>query len=84
VAKSLKGRAFDSLVSQTLDGIALQPLYRGATEPAPVRTRVPGLGEPPWTILQRLDIPDVARAGRKRARTWRTVPAGWCWSGRAR
>jgi methylmalonyl-CoA mutase len=67
VAKSLRGRAFDSLVSETLDGIALQPLYRGATEPAPVRTRVPGLGEPPWTILQRLDIPDVAR-GRAQAR----------------
>jgi methylmalonyl-CoA mutase len=60
VADTLKGRAFDSLVTETLDGIRLEPLYRGAAEPAPVPRR--GVAEPPWTIMQRVDIPDVARA----------------------
>jgi methylmalonyl-CoA mutase len=60
VADTLKGRAFDSLVAETLDGIRLQPLYRGAAEPAPVPRR--GAAEPPWKIMQRVDIPDVARA----------------------
>jgi methylmalonyl-CoA mutase len=60
VADTLKGRSFDSLVTETLDGIALQPLYRGAAEPAPVPRR--GAAEPAWTIMQRVDIPDVARA----------------------
>jgi methylmalonyl-CoA mutase len=60
VAGTLKGRSFDSLVTETLDGIKLQPLYRGAAEPAPVPRR--GAAEPPWTIMQRVDIPDLARA----------------------
>lgn len=59
VAATLKGRSFDSLVTETLDGIRLQPLYRGAAEPAPISRHV---AEPPWTIMQRVDIPDVARA----------------------
>lgn len=59
-AATLKGRSFDSLVTETLDGIRLEPLYRGAAEPAPVPRR--GAAEPPWTIAQRVDIPDVARA----------------------
>ena len=60
VASTLKGRTFDSLVTETLDGIRLKPLYRGAAEPAPVPRR--GAAEPPWTIMQRVDIPDVVRA----------------------
>jgi methylmalonyl-CoA mutase len=62
VAETLKGRPLDSLFSETLDGIRLKPLYRGAAQPVPMPYRVPGSGEPPWTILQRLDIPDWARA----------------------
>ncbi|HUE45502.1 MAG TPA: methylmalonyl-CoA mutase family protein [Aestuariivirgaceae bacterium] len=60
VADTLKGRAFDSLVTETLDGLKLKPLYRGTAEPATVPRR--GAAEPPWTIMQRIDIPDVARA----------------------
>jgi methylmalonyl-CoA mutase len=62
VADTLNGRSFDSLVSKTLDGIRLQPLYRGASEPAPMPRRAAAAGEPPWTIMQRVDIPNVARA----------------------
>jgi methylmalonyl-CoA mutase len=62
VAETLKGRPLDSLVSETLDGIRLQPLYRGAAQPVPMPHRVPGSGAAPWTILQRVDISDVARA----------------------
>jgi methylmalonyl-CoA mutase len=60
VANTLKGRSFDSLVSETLDGIRLQPLYRGADATVVVPRR--GVTEPPWTVMQRVDIPDVARA----------------------
>jgi methylmalonyl-CoA mutase len=60
VAGTLKGRELDSLVTDTLDGIRLQPLYRGAAEPAPMPRR--GVAEPPWTIMQRVDIPEVGRA----------------------
>ena len=62
VAKSLKGRSFDSLVSKALDRIELQPLYRGASAPAPVLRRTPVAGAPPWTIMQRVDIPDLGMA----------------------
>jgi methylmalonyl-CoA mutase len=62
VEKSLKGRPWDSLVSITLDGIGLQPLYRGAAAPAPVLRREPVAGAPPWSIMQRLDISDVGKA----------------------
>jgi methylmalonyl-CoA mutase len=60
VANTLKGRSFDSLVSETLDGIRLQPLYRGADATVVVPRR--GVTDPPWTVMQRVDIPDVARA----------------------
>ena len=62
VAETLKGRPFDSLVSETLDGIKLKPLYRGSTAPAPVQRRAARIGEPPWTIMQRVDIPDLQHA----------------------
>jgi methylmalonyl-CoA mutase len=60
VARTLKGRSFDSLVSETLDGIRLEPLYRGADAPAPVPRRE--ATDPPWTVMQRVDIPDAVRA----------------------
>lgn len=62
VTESLKGRPFDSLKSETLDGITIEPLYRGAPAPCPV-TRPPRQpGEPPWTVVQRVDMPDLGRA----------------------
>ncbi|MFW6077401.1 MAG: methylmalonyl-CoA mutase family protein, partial [Hyphomicrobiales bacterium] len=60
VARTLKGRSVDSLESETLDGIRLKPVYRGVTDPGPVPRRA--VGDPPWTIMQRVDIPDVGRA----------------------
>ena len=62
VAETLKGRSFDSLVSETLDGIKLKPLYHGTAAPAPFPRRLPVAGARPWTLMQRLDIPDVALA----------------------
>jgi hypothetical protein len=82
VAKTLKGRSFDSLVTETLDGIELQPLYRGAAEPAPVPRR--GVAEPPWTIMQRVDIRMWRAPMPRRARIWRTEPAVSCWCGPVR
>jgi methylmalonyl-CoA mutase len=84
VAETLKGRSFDSLVSETLDGIRLQPLYRGAAQPVPMPHRVPGPDAAPWTILQRVDISDVARANAQAHEDLETAPAGWCWSGPVR
>jgi methylmalonyl-CoA mutase len=60
VARTLKGRSFDNLVSETLDGIRLEPLYRGADAPVALPRRE--ATDPPWTVMQRVDIPDVARA----------------------
>lgn len=65
VEESLKGRPFDSLVSRTFDGIDLQPLYRGAAVPAPVLRRAIPEGAPPWTVMQRVDMPDLGRANRQ-------------------
>ena len=54
---SLKGAAFDSLVSQTSDAIALQPLYLRREGPRASR----GDGRA-WRALARLDHPDAAAA----------------------
>lgn len=59
---SLNGRSFDSLVSRTLDGIDLKPLYPGAAIPAQVLRRAPPKGAPPWTVMQRVNIPNGSRA----------------------
>lgn len=65
VAETLRGRPFDSLVSQTLDSIKVKPLYRGAAAAAPVQRPAPCAGERPWTIVQRVDLPDLAGANRQ-------------------
>jgi len=57
VEASLKGAAFDSLVSQTSDAIALQPLYLRREGPRASR----GDGRA-WRALARLDHPDAAAA----------------------
>jgi len=62
VEESLKGRPFDSLVSRSFDGIDFKPLYLGAAAPAPVLRRATPEGAPPWTIMQRVDMPDGSRA----------------------
>ncbi|MGD1887269.1 MAG: methylmalonyl-CoA mutase family protein [Cohaesibacteraceae bacterium] len=58
VDKALKGASADSLVHQTDDGITLQPLYPTASAPA-IAMRG---GDVPWTIAQRVDHPDPAKA----------------------
>lgn len=55
----LKGADFDrKLVSRTLDGIRVAPLYGKAEDAAPV-TRA---AHAPWRIAQRVDHPDAAVA----------------------
>jgi methylmalonyl-CoA mutase len=54
---SLKGRAFDSLVSRTSDAIALQPLY-----PRREGARALRADGGAWRALARLDHPDAAAA----------------------
>ncbi|MGB2658779.1 MAG: methylmalonyl-CoA mutase family protein, partial [Pseudolabrys sp.] len=59
VDAALKGAAFDRrLVSQTYDGLRIEPLYGRAAGAKPVAGR-PAL---PWQILQRIDHSDPAAA----------------------
>lgn len=60
VERALKGKDFrEALVSQTDDGIAIEPLYERRRDCAPLSRRQAGL---PWTVTQRLDDPDMDRA----------------------
>ena len=65
VAKSLKGADFDrSLVSYTDDGLRIEPLYQRREAGTPL-SRVKA--ERSWTIVQRVDDVDPARANRQAA-----------------
>ncbi|WP_460449400.1 methylmalonyl-CoA mutase family protein [Alsobacter sp. SYSU BS001988] len=56
----LKGKDFErTLVSRTYDGLNIEPLYPKAEGAAPIAGRAPGTG---WSVLQRVDDPDPARA----------------------
>jgi methylmalonyl-CoA mutase len=55
VDKALKGGAFDRLISRTLDGIEIQPLYGRNTEGAPPLARAQA-GD--WRALTRIDHAD--------------------------
>lgn len=58
VAKVLKGEDFDTrLLSRTLDGIPIQPLYPAADAPGPAGPR------PPCRIVARLDADEAAALG---------------------
>ena len=60
VEAALKGAAFDKrLVSQTYDGLRMQPLYPRAAGAKPIAGRIPGTA---WTLMQRVDHPDPAAA----------------------
>ena len=60
VEAALKGAAFEKrLVSQTYDGLRIEPLYARATGLKPVAGRAPGAA---WTLTQRVDHPDPAAA----------------------
>ena len=60
VEAALKGAAFDKrLVSQTYDGLRIEPLYPRAAGAKPIAGRTPGAA---WTVMQRVDHPDPAAA----------------------
>ncbi len=60
VDAALKGASFEKrLVSQTYDGLRVDPLYPRAPDAKPVAGRSPGA---PWRIMQRIDHPDPAAA----------------------
>ena len=60
VDAALKGASFEKrLVSQTYDGLKVQPLYPRAVGVEPVAGRKAGA---PWTIMQRVDHPDPKAA----------------------
>lgn len=53
----LKGAGFDTLLSETADGIAIAPLYSDCQGPRAERAV-----HAPWTVYQRADHPDAVRA----------------------
>ena len=60
VEAALKGASFDKrLVSQTYDGLRVEPLYPRAAGAKPVAGRTPGAA---WTVMQRIDHPDPKAA----------------------
>src|SRR5450759_2853273 len=60
VEAALKGASFEKrLVSQTYDGLRIEPLYPRAAGVKPVAGRTPGAA---WTLTQRVDHPDPAAA----------------------
>jgi len=63
VEAALKGASFDKrLVSQTYDGLRIEPLYARAAGATPVAGRPAGTA---WTLMQRIDHPDPAAANRQ-------------------
>ncbi|HEX5509354.1 MAG TPA: methylmalonyl-CoA mutase subunit beta [Pseudolabrys sp.] len=62
VEAALKGPSFDKrLVSETYDGLRVQPLYPRAMGAKPIPGRAPGAA---WTVMQRIDHPDPAAANK--------------------
>jgi len=60
VDAALKGASFEKrLVSQTYDGLRVEPLYPRAAGAEPVAGRA---ASAPWTLMQRVDHPDPAQA----------------------
>src|SRR5664279_3371472 len=63
VDAALKGASFDKrLVTQTYDGLRIEPLYPRAAGANPVAGRTPGTA---WTVMQRSDHPDPAAANKQ-------------------
>ncbi|MGI9463737.1 MAG: methylmalonyl-CoA mutase family protein, partial [Aestuariivirgaceae bacterium] len=57
VERVLKGASAERLITSTLDGIDIQPLSPADHTASPIARSAIG-----WTIVQRVDIPDTARA----------------------
>jgi methylmalonyl-CoA mutase len=63
VDAALKGASFDKkLITQTYDGIRVEPLYPRSAGAVPVAGRAPGT---PWTVMQRIDHPDPVAANKQ-------------------
>jgi methylmalonyl-CoA mutase len=63
VDTALKGASFDKrLVSQTYDGLRIEPLYPRAKNATPVAGRAPATA---WTVMQRVDHPDPIDANKQ-------------------
>jgi methylmalonyl-CoA mutase len=63
VDTALKGAPFDKrLVSQTYDGLRIEPLYPRAKDATPVAGRAPAAA---WTVMQRVDHPDPIDANKQ-------------------
>jgi methylmalonyl-CoA mutase len=63
VEAALKGASFEKrLVSQTHDGLRIEPLYARAAGAKAVAGRTPGAA---WTLMQRVDDPDPAAANKQ-------------------
>lgn len=63
VDAALKGASFeDRLVSQTYDGLSVEPLYPRAAGANPIAKRRPGAA---WALMQRVDHPDPEVANRQ-------------------
>ena len=56
---ALKGRAFDRLRSHTIDGLPIEPIYRGRRDASALAGRAAGM---PWTVVARVEHPDPAQA----------------------
>ena len=62
VEQALKGASFEKrLVSQTYDGLRIEPLYARAAGASPVAGRT----AKPWQVLQRVDHPDPKAANKQ-------------------
>ncbi|NLS19717.1 methylmalonyl-CoA mutase [Rhizobium sp. P40RR-XXII] len=60
VERALKGQDFQkTLVSQTDDGIAIEPLYERRPDCTPLSRQ---RADMPWTVAQRMDDPNIERA----------------------
>ncbi|MDX5595266.1 methylmalonyl-CoA mutase family protein [Pseudovibrio sp. SPO723] len=57
--RALKGAALEKLRSVGGDGLITLPIYGGSQTAAPLHLREDAL---PWTLVQRVDIPDISQA----------------------
>ncbi len=63
VDAALKGASFENrLVTQTYDGLRVEPLYPRSAGANPIAGRIPGAA---WTLMQRVDHPDPAAANKQ-------------------
>ena len=53
---ALRGASLETLVSETADGVRIEPIYRPAEGPRALRS------EGPWRVIARLDHPDAGEA----------------------